>query len=95
MRPSTPIIHAGKVYDKYAVFLSSAPLITGATCSTMANLSLKPMRVNEEGNPEILQEASQTKQILLADVKAGTPEELEAYAAIEAAIQKLIDLKGL
>ena len=94
MIPSSPIIIEGKKYPEYAVFLSSAPIVSEDTYRTAVNLTLVPMRTNEEGKVELAQDNS--KNVLFSDiVKSGDIKALTAFGKINAAVQEFINEKQL
>lgn len=95
MTPSNPITHNGKEYNEYQVSLSSTPIIRGATYTTAVNFTLRPMRLDEETNQyEVLNEKEFEKQILLADVRSGDAQVLNAFGKINSALQELVNAKN-
>lgn len=96
MTPSIAIVHNGKTYTEYQVSLSSTPIIRGSNYTTAVNLTLRPMRLNEETNEyEVLMEKEFEKQVLLSNVRASSDMAiLIAFGKIDAAVQEFVNAKN-
>lgn len=94
MTNNNPITVDGKVYDEYAMSLALSPLFRDNFLSASVVLTLEPLR-RENDVFETLQ-AEYRKTIVFGDVFASNdPQVLTAVGKVQAALQELIDLKGL
>lgn len=109
MKPAKPITINGEIFDNYLTSLSSAPIQKGNDYVTAINITLTPMRYDQDGvlhvptksvqaGEEIIEvpDHSHNRVIRYSDIKTeGDIDALTAFAGIESLIQAFINKKGI
>lgn len=96
MRLNIPLVVGGKIFPEAALSLAISPLYRPNFLSATAVLTLVPIRREENGNFEVMQEAQHHKSLVFPDIfVANDPDILICVGKVQAAIQELLDKKGI
>lgn len=93
MITTTPIEYNGEVYPLYSANLAISSSFKNGAFEANAAMRLVPTRLDAEGNAITLDE--QAKSVLVGTTQGISGAEQEAMAAIYAAVQNYVNIKGL